>query len=57
MTIEEIRKNAPDGSKFYANIEGVIIYLFKSSYGFRQIKGNVISFCDSGIPLEWIKPL
>ena len=57
MTIEEIRKNAPDGAKFYANIEGVIIYLFKSSYGFRQIKNNVISFCDSGIPLEWIKPL
>ena len=57
MNIEEIRKNAPDGARFYANIEGVIIYLFKSSYGFRQIKKNVISFCDSGIPLEWIKPL
>ena len=57
MNIEEIRKNAPSGAWFYADIESVIIYLFKSSYGFRQIKGNVISFCDSGIPLEWIKPL
>ena len=57
MNIEEIRKNAPKGARFYANIEVVIIYLFKSNYGFRQIKKNVISFCDSGIPLEWIKPL
>lgn len=56
MTIEEIRKNAPKGATHYSDsIEGIILYFFESSYGFRQIKGNIINFYDSGV--EYIKPL
>lgn len=57
MTIEEIRKNKPKGATAYADIKGIIIYLFKSNYGYRQIKDNIISFYDSGIPSNQIKPL
>ena len=57
MKIEEIRKNAPSGATSYADIDGIIVYLFKSNYGYRQIKDNIISFYDSGIPLDQIKPL
>lgn len=57
MTIKEIRNNNPDGATAYADIKGIIIYLFRSNYGYRQIKGNIISFYDSGIPLDQIKPL
>ena len=57
MTIEEIRKNRPIGATAYAQLESSTIYLFKSNHGYRQIKGNLISFYDSGIPLDQIKPL
>lgn len=56
MTLDEIRKNKPDGATHYSDeVEGKIIYLFKSSYGFRQIKDNIINFYETG--LEDIKPL
>ena len=57
MTIEEIRKNKPNGATAYADIMGIIVYLFNSNYGYRQVKGNIISFYDSGIPLDQVKPL
>ena len=57
MTIEEIRKNKPIGATAYAQLESSTIYLFKSNHGYRQIKGNLISFYDGGIPLDQIKPL
>ena len=57
MTIEEIRKNKPEGATAYAQLESNTVYLFKSNHGYRQIKGNLISFYDSGIPLDQIKPL
>ena len=55
--MSSIKANAPSGATFYADIQGVIIYLFRSSYGYRQIQGNLISFYDSGIPRSMIKPL
>ena len=57
MNIEEIRKNKPEGATAYAQLESNTVYLFKSNHGYRQIKGNLISFYDSGIPLDQIKPL
>lgn len=58
FTIEEIRKNAPSGATHYFDYDkGFIVYLFKYNYGYRQIKDNIISFYDSGIPLDQIKPL
>ena len=51
MTIEEVRKNKPIGATAYAQLESSTIYLFKSNHGYRQIKGNLISFYDSGIDL------
>ncbi len=56
MTIDEIRKGAPSGAKGYAEFEGNIFYFIKSSYGWRQIKGNVIQFDDANID-HLIKPL
>lgn len=56
MTIEEIGKNAPIGAKGYADYEGKIYYFIKSNYGWRQIKGNIIQFDDTGLDLD-IKPL
>jgi hypothetical protein len=47
----------PKGATHYAEVDGNIIYLFRSNYGFRQIKGNIIGFMETGIPLEDIKPL
>ena len=55
--MDNIKANAPKGATFYADIQGVIIYLFRSSHGYRQIQGNLISFYDSGIPRSMIKPL
>ena len=55
MNIEEIRKNKPLGATHYAEYEGKLFYFFKSSYGFRQIKGNIIQFDDAN--LDEIKPL
>lgn len=55
MNIEEIRKAAPKGATHYNSDHGVILYFFRSSQGFRQIKGNIINFYDSGI--YEIKPL
>lgn len=56
MTLDQIKKNAPSGATHYSDeVDGKIIYLFKSSYGFRQIKDNIINFYETG--LEDIKPL
>lgn len=49
MTIEEIRKNAPEGATHYAKHEAATFYFFESSYGFRQIKGNLIQFDDANL--------
>ena len=54
MTIEEIRKNAPDGATHYAitKITSSIIYLKKDR--------RVINYCDrykTDEPLGFIKPL
>lgn len=57
MNIDEIRKNAPKGATHHTDKYDDIIYFFKSKYGFRQIKDNVISFYDIGIPISEIKPL
>lgn len=56
MTIDEIRKNAPVGAKGYAEHNGSIFYFIKSSYGWRQIKNNVIQFDDANMN-DYIKPL
>lgn len=56
MNIEEIKKNAPNGAKGYAEYEGKVFYFIKSNYGWRQIKGNIIQFDDAYMD-EYIKPL
>lgn len=56
MTIDKIRKEAPEGARGYAEIGGNIYYFIKSNYGWRQIKGNMIQFDDSHVD-DHIKPL
>ena len=56
MTIDEIRKKAPEGAKGYAEYDGNIFYFIKSNYGWRQIKNNVIRFDDANMD-DYIKPL
>ena len=56
MTDQEIRENKPDGATHYCEHEGCIFYFFKSNYGFRQIKNNIIQFDDANMD-EYIKPL
>ena len=53
--MQDIKQNAPKGATHYAEHEGKIFYFFKSKYGFRQIKGNIIQFDDAN--LDEIKPL
>ena len=57
MTIEEIRKGAPSGAIGYVKYSNSILYFIKSNYGWRQIKGNIISFYESGISDADIQPL
>lgn len=54
--IDEIRKNAPSGATAYIEFEGRIYYFFKSNYGWRQIKENLIQFDDSDVN-HLLKPL
>lgn len=54
--IQSIIDGKPDGASGYAEHEGKIFYFIKSSYGWRQIKGNTIQFDDAGLDLD-IKPL
>lgn len=56
MTEQEIKDSKPSGATYYAEYENRIFYFIKSSYGFRQIKGNLIQFDDSNID-ELIRPL
>ncbi len=56
MKNEEIGKSIPIGAKGYAEYEGKTYYFIKSNYGWRQIKGNIIQFDDTGLDLD-IKPL
>lgn len=56
MTEQEIKDNAPIGAKGYAWYECEVFYFIKSNYGWRQIKGNIIQFDDTGLDLD-IKPL
>lgn len=55
MSNSEIKDNTPIGATHWAEYKGKIFYFFKSSYGFRQIKGNIIQFDDAN--LDGIKPL
>lgn len=55
--LSEIKKNAPRGAKGYAEVNDKVIYFIKSAVGWRQIKGNLISFHDSGLPSQMIKLL
>lgn len=52
-----IKENAPVGAKFYAEIQGKVIYFILTKVGYRQIKDNLIVFYDSNVPIELIKPL
>ena len=54
---DEIKQKAPIGATHYTDLDGVILYFFKSKYGFRQIKDNLISFFDSGIQVNEIFPI
>lgn len=56
-TPKEILEGKPSGATHYAIIDGKVIYLFESTYGFRQIKGNLIGFACTGIPTSEIKRL
>ena len=56
-TPKEILEGKPSGATHYAIIDGKVIYLFESPYGFRQIKGNLIGFACTGIPTSEIKRL
>ena len=56
MTLEEIRKNKPDGATGYAEFNERTYYFIMSSFGWRQVKGNIINFHNSGID-HLIKPL
>ena len=56
-TPKEILEGKPSGATHYAIINGKVIYLFESPYGFRQIKGNLIGFACTGIPTSEIKSL
>ena len=54
---DEIKQKAPIGATHYTDLDGVILYFFKSKYGFRQIKDNSISFFDNGIQVNEIFPI
>ena len=56
-TPKEILEGKPSGATHYAIIDGKVIYLFESPYGFRQIKGNLIGFASTGIPTSEIRRL
>jgi len=56
-TPKEILEGKPSGATNYAIIDGKVIYLFESPYGFRQIKGNLIGFACTGISTSEIKRL
>jgi hypothetical protein len=55
IALDDIRSKAPEGATHYNDEYGFILYFIKSSYGFRQIKGNIINFHCSGV--SNIKPL
>ena len=55
MTLDEIRKNKPDGATGYYIHGDIVLYYFKSTNGHHQIKGNIIEFAVSDGDL--IKPL
>lgn len=57
MNIEEVRKNKPEGATHYFIYEGNANYFIKSKYGFRQVKGNIISFLDSGLTASELQPI
>lgn len=56
MTPQQIKANAPEGAKGYAEYNGQIFYFIQSNYGWRQIKGNIIQFDDANMD-DYIKPL
>lgn len=56
MSVDEIKQNRPSGATHYAVYQEKAFYFFKSSFGFRQIKGNIIQFDDANMD-SLIKPL
>ncbi|MEG0473617.1 MAG: hypothetical protein RR588_14895 [Solibacillus sp.] len=54
MNIEEIRKAAPSGATHYYQDGDTTAFYFKSNYGFRQIRLNIIDFYESSSDL--LKP-
>ena len=56
MNIDEIKQNRPSGATHYAVYQEMVFYFFKSSFGYRQIKGNIIQFDDANMD-SLIKPL
>lgn len=56
MNIDEIKEGKPDGATHYAIYQEMVFYFFKSSFGYRQIKGNIIQFDDANMD-NLIKPL
>ena len=57
VDLDSILEGSPSGATHYAILDGMVIYLFKSSHGFRQIKGNLIGFHSTGISEFDIKEL
>jgi YHS domain-containing protein len=46
MNLNDIKHGKPTGATGWAEYEGKIYYFISTSYGWRQIKGNVIQFLD-----------
>ena len=55
--MQDIKRNAPKGATHYFIYEGIVKYFFKSKYGFRQIKDNLIVFYDSGLTVQELSPI
>lgn len=55
MTLQQIKDKAPEGATHYSEYKGGVFYFFRSSYGFRQIKENLIQFDDAN--MKEYKPL
>lgn len=55
--MQDIKQNAPKGATHYFIYEGIVKYFFKTKYGFRQIKDNLIVFYDSGLTVQELSPI
>ena len=55
--MQDIKQNAPSGATHYFIQEGTVKYFFKTKYGFRQTKDNLIVFFDSGLTVQELSPI